>query len=57
MNAENNFPEYFKPILGGLLLGIFGILTPKILGYPRIFGVGYETITEALFGNLALQMT
>jgi CIC family chloride channel protein len=50
------FPEYAKPVLGALLLGVLGILSPKLLGYPRIFGVGYETITEALFGDLALQM-
>ncbi|MFC1879133.1 chloride channel protein [Chloroflexota bacterium] len=51
------FPEYLKPLLGGLLLGVLGILSPKILGIPRVFGVGYETITEALSGNIALQMT
>lgn len=51
------FPEYLKPVLGGMLLGLVGILSPKIGGFPRVFGVGYETITEALFGRLALQMT
>ena len=51
-----HIPEYIKPVLGGLLLGVLGIMSPKILGYPRIFGVGYATITEALFGNLTLQM-
>lgn len=50
-------PEYFKPVLGGLLLGVIGILSPKIAGFPQVFGVGYETITEALSGNLALQLT
>ncbi len=50
------FPEYFKPVLGGVLLGVVGILTPKIDGFPRVFGVGYPTITQALFGELALQM-
>lgn len=50
------FPEYFKPMLGGVMLGIVGILTPKINGFPRVFGVGYPTITQALFGELALQM-
>jgi len=51
------FPEYFKPVLGGLVLGLVGLLSPKLAGFPRIFGVGYDTITEALFGNLALRMT
>ncbi len=50
------FPEYFKPVLGGILLGAVGLLSPKIDGLPRVFGVGYDTITEALFGQLALQM-
>lgn len=50
------FPEYLKPMLGGVMLGIVGILTPKINGFPRVFGVGYPTITQALFGELALQM-
>lgn len=52
-----HFPEYIKPVLGGILLGVVGLLTPKIAGFPRIFGVGYETISEALFGNLTLQLT
>ncbi len=51
------FPEYFKPILGGLALGVIGILSPKVAGFPRTFGVGYDSIGEALFGNLAIQMT
>ena len=49
--------EYLKPVLGGVLLGVVGILTPKLGGFPRIFGVGYDTITQALSGELALQMT
>jgi len=52
-----NFPEYLKPVLGGLLLGCIGIISPKILDFPRVFGVGYPTITEALFGRLAFQIT
>ncbi len=51
------FPEYVKPVLGGVVLGAIGILTPKIDGFPRVFGVGYDTIGQALFGQLALQMT
>jgi CIC family chloride channel protein len=51
-----HFPEYLKPVLGGLLLGVVGILTPKLAGYPRVFGVGYATITQALVGQVALQV-
>jgi len=49
-------PEYVKPIFGGLVLGIIGIISPKIIGYPRVFGVGYETISEALSGSLTIQI-
>ncbi len=51
------FPEYMKPVLGGVLLGLIGILVPSIDGFPRIFGVGYDTITQALSGQLVLQGT
>jgi CIC family chloride channel protein len=50
------FPEYFKPMIGGLLLGAIGILSSKIDGFPRVFGVGYESISDVLFGRLALQV-
>jgi CIC family chloride channel protein len=51
------FPEYLKPVLGGLVLGCVGILTFKIDGFPRVFGVGYDSITQALFGGLTVQVT
>ena len=54
---EIRFPEYLKPVLGGILLGVMGLLTFKVEGYPRVFGVGYETINDVLFGKLAIQMT
>ncbi len=49
-------PEYFKPVLGGLLLGVMGILSSKIDGFPRVYGVGYESIGDVLFGRLAMQV-
>ncbi|MEJ2208365.1 MAG: chloride channel protein, partial [Anaerolineae bacterium] len=49
-----HFPEYFKPVLGGLVLGGIGILSLKIDGFPRVFGVGYESIGDVLFGRLAV---
>lgn len=52
-----SFPEYFKPVLGGLLLGLVGLLTFKHDGFPRVFGVGYDTISQSLIGELALQVT
>jgi CIC family chloride channel protein len=51
------FPEYLKPVTGGLVLGVLGILALKSNGYPRIYGVGYDSITQALFGELTLQAT
>ncbi|MFC1726527.1 chloride channel protein [candidate division KSB1 bacterium] len=44
------FPEYLKPVLGGLIIGSIGLL------FPQILGVGYETITKALEGNLVWYM-
>jgi CIC family chloride channel protein len=52
-----HFPEYFKPVLGGLVLGVLGILTFKLDGFPRIFGVGYSSIDHALFGQLTVRVT
>jgi CIC family chloride channel protein len=43
-------PEYIKAALGGLCIGGIGIL------YPEVFGVGYETITQALQGGLVWQI-
>jgi CIC family chloride channel protein len=44
------FPEYLKPAIGGLLLGLIG------LNFPQIFGVGYEAIELALHGQMAAQL-
>jgi CIC family chloride channel protein len=47
-------PEWIKPIGGGVLLGAIGLLTLKTAdGFPRVFGVGYESIGDVLFGRLA----
>jgi CIC family chloride channel protein len=35
-------PDYWKPAIGGLLVGGIGVF------YPNVFGVGYGTITDAL---------
>jgi CIC family chloride channel protein len=44
-------PEWCKPALGGLALGLIGIWS------PYIFGVGYDPINLALTGKLALDST
>jgi CIC family chloride channel protein len=49
--------EWVKPALGGIVLGVIGLLSFQTDGFPRVFGVGYESISEALNGNLTLQVT
>ncbi len=51
-----SIPEYIKPIIGGLILGAIGIVTFQSDGIPRIFGVGYGSIGEALSGSLPLKI-
>ena len=41
-----NMPEYLKPAIGGLLIGAIALL------FPQIMGVGYDTINNALYGNM-----
>ncbi len=41
-----HFPAYFKPALGGILVGTIGI------AYPQVFGNGYEFAQQALFGQM-----
>jgi CIC family chloride channel protein len=49
-----HLPEYIKPIAGGLLLGAIGFFGLKNAdGFPRVFGVGYDSIGDVLFGRLA----
>jgi len=40
-------PDFLKPALGGLIIGIIAVK------FPQIFGVGYDTISLALNGKLA----
>jgi CIC family chloride channel protein len=40
------FPEYLKPVIGGLGIGIMGLY------FPDLFGVGYEAIGQALLGEM-----
>lgn len=42
------FPEYLKPAVGGLLIGLLGLY------FPQIFGVGYEAIENALLDQIAI---
>ena len=40
------FPEYLKPAIGGLGVGIIA------LAFPQIMGVGYDSMNHALYGNM-----
>jgi len=39
-------PEFIKPAIGGLIIGCIGFF------FPHIFGVGYESITQILHGEM-----
>ncbi|HZS44350.1 MAG TPA: chloride channel protein [Blastocatellia bacterium] len=49
MRREIYVPPYLKTALGGLVIGLFGFFIT-----PRILGVGYFTVREALTNNLTL---
>ena len=40
------FPEYFKPVLGGLGVGVTALI------FPQIMGVGYDSINLALHSHM-----
>ncbi|PZC48781.1 MAG: chloride channel protein, CIC family [Chloroflexi bacterium] len=46
--SRSHLPDYLKPAIGGLGVGVIGVF------YPEVFGVGYEVITEALVDGLPL---
>ena len=39
-------PEYLKPALGGIGIGAIALM------FPQIMGVGYDSINNALYGNM-----
>ncbi len=39
-------PEYLHPLIGGILIGAMALF------FPQVMGVGYDTINDALHGNL-----
>jgi len=42
------FPEWLKPVIGGLIIGAIGLKLPQILG------VGYDTISNTFLGKYGL---
>ncbi|MEM6939888.1 MAG: chloride channel protein [Pseudomonadota bacterium] len=49
LQARTRVPRYFRPMVAGMLLGIIA------LWFPHIIGVGYETMSLALTGELVLR--
>ncbi len=47
--------DYVKPVLGGLILGVVGFFTFQVDGVPRVFGMGYNSIQDALNSSFALK--
>jgi len=43
-------PEWFKPVIGGLVIGAIGLY------FPEVFGTGLKTIENALHGNLVFSL-
>jgi CIC family chloride channel protein len=40
------FPNFLKPAIGGVVIGCIGLF------FPQIFGIGYETVSKVLHGEL-----
>ncbi|MGI6452513.1 MAG: chloride channel protein [Syntrophomonadaceae bacterium] len=49
-NWQHGIPEYLKPAVGGLLIGVIGLY------FPQIFGLGYNTIETVLDNGLTLKL-
>ncbi|HBT78488.1 MAG TPA: chloride channel protein [Planctomycetaceae bacterium] len=45
-----SLPEFMKPALGGMMLGVVAIF------FPMVFGGGYEWISSAIEGNLSAKL-
>jgi len=43
--SKLSIPEYFKPAVGGFVVGSIAII------FPHVYGVGYESINDALWGR------
>src|SRR5690606_21961953 len=57
---QKAIPGWVQPTIGGLLLGILGLLIPRLFPFlsydvmPDIYGGGYEPIMQALGGEMLL---
>jgi CIC family chloride channel protein len=49
LQKKTGLPGFLRPAIAGVLLGLIAVQ------FPQIIGVGYETTTQALSGNLTFQ--
>jgi CIC family chloride channel protein len=54
--AIQRVPDWAKPGVGGLVTGVIAVSAVYFLGSRAIFGGGYETLSQALSGNLPLKV-
>ncbi len=45
-DEKMKMPEYLKPVVGGVGIGIMALV------FPQVMGVGYDSINNALHGNM-----
>jgi CIC family chloride channel protein len=52
-----HFPEYLKPVIGGIGIGLIGLYSYDLLGvgYGNVFWVSTMSVNQALLGEIALQ--
>ncbi len=52
-----HIPEYLKPAIGGIGIGLIGLYSYDLLGvgYGDVFWVSSMSVNQALLGNIALQ--
>ena len=54
-------PEWVKPMIGGILLGLVALAYPRLTGItweriPQVFNVGYDVIEAALANHLSFKI-
>jgi len=52
-----HFPEYLKPVIGGIGIGLIGLYSYDLfgVGYGDVFWVSTMSVNQALLGEIALQ--
>jgi chloride channel protein, CIC family len=53
---KTHIPDYLRTATGGVLVGLIGVFSYKYYGFPRVFGMGYESINQALTVGITLKM-